>query len=258
LIPLFATLFASQPPRSFYDENVKREEAIFDDAAKLRESLTEVFNRRPHPVVWRERGRKVKAVAIQAAAIEQTPDDHFLLSVTGTYRNFGRQFIVGGSFVVWVEVLFREGVLTVRPNGSSKAALAVALTRPGKGSEEDPSPPRFSPPISHLFPSLPGTFGGSATTGTMTLPLDTYNQMERFRVAVEGDPTVASGLWWRMAYLSVVTITTLGFGDITPLTEEARLLIASEAVLGVIVVGLFLNALAVRVRRGNQPSDQAA
>ena len=45
-------------------------------------------------------------------------------------------------------------------------------------------------------------------------------------------------------YFSAVTVTTLGFGDITPVSVKARVLTACESVLGVIVVGLFLNALA--------------
>lgn len=44
-------------------------------------------------------------------------------------------------------------------------------------------------------------------------------------------------------YLSIITITTLGYGDITPLGKVGQLLTASEAVLGVILVGLFLNSL---------------
>lgn len=45
-------------------------------------------------------------------------------------------------------------------------------------------------------------------------------------------------------YLSVVTITTLGFGDIVPLDSTGRFLVAVEAVLGVVLMGLFLNAIA--------------
>lgn len=45
-------------------------------------------------------------------------------------------------------------------------------------------------------------------------------------------------------YLSAVTITTLGFGDIVPLTNWARLLVAMEALLGVLFAGLFLASLA--------------
>jgi hypothetical protein len=45
-------------------------------------------------------------------------------------------------------------------------------------------------------------------------------------------------------YFSVVTITTLGYGDITPQTEMARALTALESILGIILIGLFLNAVA--------------
>ena len=47
-------------------------------------------------------------------------------------------------------------------------------------------------------------------------------------------------------YLSVTTVTTLGLGDITPITDEAAILIASECILGVICAGLFLNAIAFK------------
>lgn len=47
-------------------------------------------------------------------------------------------------------------------------------------------------------------------------------------------------------YLSVTTVTTLGLGDISPVTDEAAILIASECILGVICAGLFLNAIAFR------------
>lgn len=45
-------------------------------------------------------------------------------------------------------------------------------------------------------------------------------------------------------YFSVVTITTLGYGEITPQTEVARALTALEAILGIVIIGIFLNAVA--------------
>ena len=45
-------------------------------------------------------------------------------------------------------------------------------------------------------------------------------------------------------YFSTVTITTLGYGDITPLGELGQIVTASESLLGVISIGLFLNAIA--------------
>lgn len=44
-------------------------------------------------------------------------------------------------------------------------------------------------------------------------------------------------------YFSAVTITTLGYGDISPTSDLGRIVASSEAVLGVTFIGLFLNAL---------------
>lgn len=44
-------------------------------------------------------------------------------------------------------------------------------------------------------------------------------------------------------YFSVITITTLGYGDITPAGKLGQLLAASESILGVTLIGLFLNSL---------------
>lgn len=42
-------------------------------------------------------------------------------------------------------------------------------------------------------------------------------------------------------YFSVVTITTLGYGDITPLSWVAKVLVMAESLLGILMLGLFLN-----------------
>ncbi len=45
----------------------------------------------------------------------------------------------------------------------------------------------------------------------------------------------------RMFYFSTVTITTLGYGDIVPLTTNARILVSLESILGIVFLGLFVN-----------------
>lgn len=48
-------------------------------------------------------------------------------------------------------------------------------------------------------------------------------------------------------YFSVVTITSLGFGDIYPAVGTAgRYLVAAEAILGILIIGFFLNDIAMR------------
>jgi len=50
------------------------------------------------------------------------------------------------------------------------------------------------------------------------------------------------GLFWRMFYLSTATITTTGYGDIVPLTDLARGMVALESILGIVLIGLFINS----------------
>ena len=44
-------------------------------------------------------------------------------------------------------------------------------------------------------------------------------------------------------YFNIVTITTLGYGDLTPTTTFGKLLGSVEALLGIMLFGLFLNSL---------------
>lgn len=53
----------------------------------------------------------------------------------------------------------------------------------------------------------------------------------------------------RMFYFSVSAMTTTGFGDILPLTTSARLLASGQAIVGIIVAGFFLNAVASPLRK---------
>jgi hypothetical protein len=69
--------------------------------------------------------------------------------------------------------------------------------------------------------------------------------------ATLGFPAKSSTIktFWRMLYFSAITITTLGFGDIIPITTRARLWVGAEAVLGILFIGLFLNSLAIKAQR---------
>jgi len=49
-----------------------------------------------------------------------------------------------------------------------------------------------------------------------------------------------------MLYFSVVTITTLGYGDISPVTGAVRFLVGLESVLGIFLLGSFISSLWLR------------
>ncbi|HEY4942899.1 MAG TPA: potassium channel family protein [Rhizomicrobium sp.] len=73
--------------------------------------------------------------------------------------------------------------------------------------------------------------------------------LERLFRGAAGDATAVSGVYGRMFYFSAMVQTTVGFGDIVPMTMLMRLLVALQAMLGIAFVGLFLNAVAFRAAR---------
>lgn len=81
----------------------------------------------------------------------------------------------------------------------------------------------------------------------LEIPRSLFETMNGYADAKDGFAGRASGSFWRMLYLSTVTITTVGYGDIVPITPLARTLIAAEAVFGILVIGLYLNALSQRL-----------
>ena len=50
-------------------------------------------------------------------------------------------------------------------------------------------------------------------------------------------------------YFSIVTFTTLGFGDVTPLTLGAQIAVVCEVILGYVMLGGLVSLLAVRLAR---------
>ena len=62
-------------------------------------------------------------------------------------------------------------------------------------------------------------------------------------------------VYLRMLYFSAVTITTLGFGDIAPISTRARMLVTLESVLGIILIGLFFSSIAANIK-GNRDHNE--
>jgi len=83
--------------------------------------------------------------------------------------------------------------------------------------------------------------------GQCFLTIDIIKDIEAYRAALDGFPYYSSGNYERMLYLSAMIITTVGSGDILPVSRRARLAVSVEAVFGIIVIGLFLNSLAAKI-----------
>lgn len=90
---------------------------------------------------------------------------------------------------------------------------------------------------------LPYTLGEQTGTrpikGTFVIPMELHELLiDRHDIGFEERGTLKN--FQRALYFSIATITTLGYGDIIPVTDTARRLAGTETILGIIVIGLFL------------------
>lgn len=90
-----------------------------------------------------------------------------------------------------------------------------------------------------------------ALTGLSNIALFSYIY---YAYGVEGPEGVITGDFITSLYFSIVTWTTLGYGDLTPI-NELRLIASLEALMGyiymAIIIGLFLNLLQSNKPKGN-------
>ena len=83
-----------------------------------------------------------------------------------------------------------------------------------------------------------------------------YRQMEgahpgSFRLPEGGD------LDTQMLYFSLITVTTAGYGDITPATSTAQITVALEAALGTLYLAILIGRIVGQLGSGLRPTDAA-
>jgi hypothetical protein len=121
-----------------------------------------------------------------------------------------------------------------RPDWASRAKLLVPVTgQKLSGYDVD---------LEELFPCRPEM----RKIACLRMGFSDYSTLESLAQTAAGHPTKLQASFVRMVYFSAVTITTLGYGDIVPVTVRARALVTIEVILGPILFALFLNALVNR------------
>lgn len=83
------------------------------------------------------------------------------------------------------------------------------------------------------------------------VPSDLREQLGEFVATAKGFPLDKLGNIIRMIYFSTVTITTMGYGDIVPVSSLSRILVGSEGIWGIVMIGLFINALSAKWGSGS-------
>jgi hypothetical protein len=126
-------------------------------------------------------------------------------------------------------------------SSNSKESLDIYVVNFDHFSPEN-TPKKMTTRIGRLL--FPSDFGYlDSDEILMPIPPELSKKIEDCGAGRRGFPSGTSGNFVRMFYLSASTITTLGYGDIVPITTLTRILVSIEAVLGIVFIGLFLNAL---------------
>jgi hypothetical protein len=285
LVPIYATIYALLPAGSFFDANLRREAAHHADERRLLAALTHSLRSTPvqdgswlaplqvksvptGPESYVQGRWRVSRQSLDVLAIRFSDSRQMLLQVGGDIVGTastatGAHFPDSNNGIKVEQVVssidFSEWVMTQQPVYPSHFHLGdpdyseyqLALSDPSAGST---SRQPYQPPLAVIFRSPDSRGNPGRENGQLRLSRTLAKHLVAFSLADDGDPQYASDLWSRMAYLSGTVITTLGFGDVTPVSDAARWWVTSETVLGLILVGLFLNALGwVIVRRQGDP-----
>jgi voltage-gated potassium channel len=102
-----------------------------------------------------------------------------------------------------------------------------------------------------LLRTLGRAFLDPATRGLVVLAGLTLLFGTFFYARVEG---------WRLLdslYFAVVTLTTIGYGDLTPATDAGKLFTIAYTLLGIGVIAAFVTAIATRARREEEAARPA-
>ena len=78
------------------------------------------------------------------------------------------------------------------------------------------------------------------------LNVDDDERLRDYARGLRGYASRFSHPFRRSVYFSAITITGVGYGDVVPIRSLSRMMAALEAILGVVLVGLFINEAATR------------
>ena len=268
MIPLAGFIFWTLPSGSFYDSNLTREAGFKQDLATAAGLLGSAIQKQEHgeatdhPLpdpTWDLYGIKVTmypaSVNVPVADFSVDTSGNVELIIQGWAQSSqpSSAFVTGN---LGDPVTLETGSppsMTSQLGSTQLIGYPVTFVTSSAASPFAPSSGASNSdgqiPLDVLLPGVGGETAINPDASVIWMSPSTASVIERLSAAGVGDPKEASGLFVRMCYFSATTITTLGFGDITPVSTEARVLAAAEAVLGVVIVGLFLNAVAQKWKK---------
>ena len=258
----FACVYSFFLARDFYHPYVKFEPVVQAERVRLERSLDHAIaaelDRSP------DLGTGVKFQRTQGAVIirggQETTSRGALLASYSLAMSLSRGDEQGRLFLVSIPILISPFGLKTYFKNPLIPSPADRVEAPGfQGSGElgtvyvarDPQRPiEYEITLTRRSEDQ-ATVANSIATALERVALTDEQQVLAAEIldADRGFPSGLQGGFSRMLYFSAVTITTVGYGDVVPLTGAARFFAALEATLGIILLGLFISSLASRTTR---------
>lgn len=233
IIPVFA-LYYSSVAAEFYHSTAKYEANILGDGSQLRQDLEAAVRDQ----FLTANGENIKEVDGWLLDIRQ-------FSISKASFQDGRLY-----FQAYMRSLSNNGMMIGGPRGFYIDA-GPSFVVGGRGAEDrivvkiphSDEERHWPVPDSEIFSTTEVGFARTAR-GAIAIPSELQERITSLQDSFDGFPARSSGAFGRLLYFSAVTQTTLGFGDIVPISDRTRLVVGIQSVLGIILIGLFLNSLA--------------
>ncbi len=253
-IPAFGLMFLYAFPHDFYAPYAEHEPAAVNDANNIIRAIrTAVENNfKANEAALQSGEWKISQPTIGGIKLDKDVV-HFTLGLTamrsqeGSVSMTNLGIAVGLPLSTWIRTRTPDGWTEYfyptfdRTKSASPSAAAAASIGASPPDDLEVIFNRFFRPMD----------GFLVPTVAVASPFMELKQ--RYEKGIQGDPSQLSGACGRMFYLSAVVLTTLGLGDIAPVTPGSRFCVAFEAIAGITLAGLFLNALAFRASSGSMP-----
>lgn len=247
LIPTFAFLY-SMEYQGFYHSTVKYEAPLIkykrNIADELRESIITTYKNQNNVdyIVHNTTSFNINDISISNLQVEETNlrvDQNVKISFSLSFRYF-TLLIDGRPDLIMkpdesLQIAFKYHL------GSIKSSAVFGVRRT-KLEIKLPHNYQFLPKVEDfIYPIWEAKDFDFDYFSSCHISEKMHRNLIAYTYAINGMPIKDNFV--RMLYLSAVTITTLGYGDIVPLSTKARFLVAFESVLGLVFIGLFLGFL---------------
>lgn len=249
LIPSFAGFYASLPENSLYSSTRKLDIHFYQDGYNYRGIFNDLLNE------WRRNSHSLDFTEdywLSTQNIDEYSEKFFYVTIYGE-----TSMECSGNCDDFVTTMYvkRFGANEVPITGPNQTIVVPAYITQTKCAG-------ICPTVETLFLGLlenPKRLDGlllseSVKSMDLLMSKNQFDVYEDMRNAFSGNALGNYGRLSRALYFSTTVITTLGFGDVIPVSDTARNAIMMQAMLGLFLIGAFFNSLSLRApkRQANE------